>query len=260
MKKTKHIIAGNWKMNPDNLEEARAIFSGIKRAAEKTQNTHVVICPPFMFLSLLAKNQTPKLTVGAQDIFHEVSGPYTGEISPVMVKNSGATHVIIGHSERRVLGDTNEVVNKKILAAVREDLNVIFCVGEEKRDSEGSYLEFIKQEIIQGLAKVQKKFLFNLTIAYEPIWEIGKNDRNVMAGKDIHEMAIYLKKILGDLYDPVSAEKVPILYGGSASSFNAEDIVKDGHVNGLLVGRQSLRPEEFGEILRIVDAIKSPAA
>ncbi len=243
-------------MNPDSLEEARSIFSGIKRSVKNLQNTDAVVCVPFVYLPILAKNVAPRVEVGAQDVFDKFSGAYTGETSPVMLRNLAATHVIIGHSERRALGDSDEAVNRKIIAAFHEDLKVIFCIGEETRDEDGAYLEVIRQEIIKGLAKVQKRYLSNLTIAYEPIWEIGKSDRYVMKGSDIYEMVIYIRKILGEIYDMSTAPEVPILYGGSVSSFNAENIIRDGHVNGLLVGRESLSPKSFGDILRIVDSVK----
>lgn len=256
MKKNKKIIVGNWKMNPETPEEARAIFGGIKRTAAGARNTETVICPPHIFLPLLSKNATPKVQVGAQNAFYEYVGAFTGEVSAHMLKTSGATHVIIGHSERRALGESDEIVNKKVIAALREDLNVILCVGEKARDSEGHYLEFIKQEIVRGLSKVQKRYTFNLLIAYEPVWAIGKSDRDAMSGADMHQMSIYLRKILAELYDAPAAARVPILYGGSVSPFNAEDIVSGGHVDGLLVGRQSLDAKSFGEILRIVDLVR----
>lgn len=244
-------------MNPENPENARAIFAKIKRAAEKRKNTSVVICPPSLFLPFLVKSKSKNVSVGLQNVSEFVSGAHTGEISPVMARESGATHIIVGHSERRAAGETNEIVNKKVLATFRENLNVILCIGEDKRDNEGTYLEFIKQELIQGLHKVEKKDLQGLVIAYEPIWAIGQSDKNAMKGAQMYEMGIYIKKILAEIFDRTTTANVPILYGGSVSSFNAEDIAVGGHVDGLLVGRQSLNPEDFKEILNIVDSIKT---
>jgi triosephosphate isomerase len=257
VKKHKKIIVGNWKMNPESPENARAIFAKIKRAADKKKNTSVVICPPSLFLPLLAKNKSKNVSVGVQNVSEFFSGAHTGEISPAMVRESLATHVIIGHSERRAGGETNEIINKKILAAFHENLNVIFCIGEDKRDAEGGYLEFIKQELVQGLQKVEKKDLPSLVIAYEPIWAIGQSDKNAMKGAQMYEMGIYIKKILSEIFDRTTTMNVPILYGGSVSSLNAQDLVVGGHVDGLLVGRQSLNPEDFKEILNIVDSIKA---
>lgn len=243
-------------MNPENPEQARTIFVKIKRVAEKKTNTTVVICPPSLFISHLVKNKTKKTAVGAQDVFYKVAGAHTGEVSPVMLRESGITHVIIGHSERRANGETNEIINKKVLAALNEGLHVILCVGEEKRDTDGSYLEFIKQELIQCLQKVEKKNLSNIIIAYEPIWAIGQSDRNAMRGAQMYEMNIFIKKVLSEIFDRTTTANVPVLYGGSVSSLNALDIVGSGHVDGLLVGRQSLNPDDFKEILNIVDSVK----
>lgn len=243
-------------MNPENPDLARTIFAKIKRVAEKKTNTTVVICPPSLYLPLLVKGKTKKTVIGAQDVFYKTAGAHTGEISPVMLRESGVSYVIIGHSERRANGETNEIVNKKVLAAFAEGLNVILCIGEEKRDVEGSYLEFIKQELIQCLQKVEKKHLTSLIIAYEPIWAIGQSEKNAMKGAQMHEMNIFIKKILSEIFDRNTTANVPVLYGGSVSSFNALDIVGSGHVDGLLVGRQSLNPEDFREILNIVDSIK----
>lgn len=246
-------------MNPQTAAEARSIFAGIKRAAEKKAHTSVVVCPPSVFLPLFSKTKSSKVAIGAQNISHKAAGAYTGEVSAAMAKESGATYTIIGHSERRAMGETNEIINKKIAAAFQEKLNVILCIGEQIRDPEGQYLEFIKQEIVEGLSKIDKKSIFScLIVAYEPIWAIGKDERDAMKGAQMHEMTIYIRKIIGEMFDRTIAEEVPILYGGSVSSFNAADIVKQGHVDGLLVGRQSLNPKDFGEILTIVDGIKAP--
>lgn len=244
-------------MNPESPDEARTVFAKIKRSAEKKSNTSVIICPPALYIPLLAKNKSKKIAVGAQDTFYKFAGAHTGEISPIMLRQSGVTHVIIGHSERRANGETNEIVNKKILAAFHEGLNVIFCIGEEKRDLEGGYLEFIKQELVQGLAKVEKKNLPSLVVAYEPIWAIGQSDKNAMKGAQMYEMSIYIKKILSEIFDRSTTTNIPVLYGGSVSSANAQDLIRGGHVDGLLVGRQSLNPTDFAEILNIVDLIKA---
>jgi triosephosphate isomerase len=254
--KSKRLVVGNWKMNPGSPELARAIFLAIRRAGEKLKRTQVLICPPSIYLGILAKFTTPKVKIGTQNVFWEGSGPYTGEFSPQMVKASEGNHTIIGHSERRELGETPEMVNKKVLAATVAGLVTILCVGEKNRDSQGDYLSFIKDQLSSALVGIQKRYVSNLVIAYEPVWAIGKSDKEAMKGSEMHEMLLYIKKVLSDLIGRDYAESVPVLYGGSVTSMNAEDIVGNGHVDGLLVGRQSLDPIQFKEILRLVDVIE----
>ncbi len=253
---SKKLIVANWKMNPESPESAREIFLGIRRSAEKLKRIQVVVCPPAIFFAPLAKLSTPKVKVGLQNVFWETSGSYTGEMSASMAVSSGGTHTIIGHSERRALGETLEMINKKLLVALREELTVILCVGEKERDSQGNYLAFVKEQIGSALAGIQKRYVENLVIAYEPVWAIGKNDYEAMKGADMYEMLLYIRKVLTEMLGREYAESIPVLYGGSVSPMNAGDIVGNGQVDGLLVGRQSLDPIQFKEIMKIVDAAK----
>ncbi len=251
--KNRRLIVANWKMNPDSPENARAIFLGIRRAAEKNKKTDVVVCPPAIYFGPLAKLVNKKVFVGTQNVFWETSGPYTGEIGASMIVAAGGTHAIIGHSERRALGETPEMINKKVLATLGQNLAAILCIGEKERDSQGNYLAFIKDQLATALAGIQKKFVENLVIAYEPVWAIGKSDQEAMKGADMYEMLLYIRKVLGEMLGREYADTIPVLYGGSVSATNAADIVGNGHVDGLLVGRQSLDPLQFKEIMKIVD-------
>lgn len=251
--KNRRLIVANWKMNPESPEKAREIFLGIRRAAEKNKKTDVVVCPPAIYFSTLTKLANKKVFVGTQNVFWETSGPYTGEIGASMIVAAGGTHTIIGHSERRALGETGEMINKKVLAALAQELAVILCVGEKERDAQGNYLGFIKEQLSSALAGMQKKFVENLVIAYEPVWAIGKSDQDAMKGADMYEMLLYIRKVVGELLGREYAESIPVLYGGSVSALNATDIVGNGHVDGLLVGRQSLEPVQFKDIMKIVD-------
>lgn len=251
----KKIVIANWKMNPFSAKEAENILNGVKKSVAKLKKTQVVICPPFVYFNEARKNigKSTNLFLGAQNSFWEIEGSFTGEVSPEMIKNYGGAYVILGHSERRSLGETDEIVSKKTIACLKTGLKVILCIGEKIRDDQGDYLVFLREEIRNSLNKVQKKFLKNLIIAYEPIWAIGKKDADAMSPADIRETAIYIKKILSEIYGQETAVTVPILYGGSVGGKNAGDIIKDGGVNGLLVGHQSLKPENFNEILRSVE-------
>lgn len=239
-------------MNPSSSKEAERILKGIKSSSVKLKKTQVVVCPPFIYLNDLRKiaSGSANLSLGVQNAFWEIGGAFTGEVSPEMIKNSGGSHVILGHSERRALGETDEMVSKKATACLKTGLKIIVCIGEKVRDEHGDYLIFLRDEIRASLNKVKKIFLKNVIIAYEPIWAIGKKDKDAMNPEDIQQTAIYIKKILTEIYDQKSAFATPILYGGSVGGKNTGDIIKKGEVDGLLVGHQSLKPENFGEILK----------
>lgn len=244
-------------MNPFSAKEAVGILNGVKKTVAKLKKTQTVICPPFVYFNDLRKSigKSANLFLGAQNSFWEIEGAFTGEVSPEMIKNYGGAYVILGHSERRALGETDEMVSKKTVVCLKTGLKTVVCVGEKIRDEQGNYLGFLRNEIRDSLNKVQKRFLKNLIIAYEPIWAIGKKDTEAMLPADIRETAIYIKKILSEIYGQESALAVPILYGGSVGGKNAGDIIKNGGVDGLLVGHQSLKPENFSEILKSVENI-----
>lgn len=252
--KNRKLVVANWKMNPESPETARAIFLATRRLGTKLKKTDIVVCPPSIYFGPLAKLATSKVSVGLQNVFWENAGSFTGETGASMAHTAGASHVIIGHSERRALGETPEMINKKLLAALREELTVILCIGEKEHDSQGNYLLFIKEQLSSALAGIQKKYVENLVIAYEPIWAIGKNDYEAMKGADMYEMLLYIRKVLTEMLGREYADSVPVLYGGSVSAMNASDIVGNGHVDGLLVGRQSLDPVQFKEITATVDS------
>jgi triosephosphate isomerase len=253
MKKNKLLIVANWKMNPETIEKAKEIFQGTKKTTKILKNTKVVVCPPFIYLSDLEKINDSKVVLGAQDAFWEKSGSFTGEISAGMLKEEG--YVILGHSERRDLGETDEMVAKKISSAIKAGLKTIICVGEKNRDDHGEYLHFLRNQIINSLGKLPKRFLEKIVIAYEPIWAIGKSEDEAMKPTDIHESSLFIKKVLAEIYEPKVALSVPILYGGSVSYKNAKEIITLGEVQGLLVGHESLKTDKFSELLTNVDQI-----
>ncbi len=251
MKKVKKLVVGNWKMNPVSLEEARKIVGGVKRAIKNYRKTDVVFCPPFVYLSPIGNLMKGNLFLGAQNANSETAGPYTGEVGHMQLPQFGVKYVIVGHSERRKMGETDEVINKKVQSVVSLGVTAIVCVGESQRDSNGEYLDFIKQQIQKALKDVPKKSFGNIVIAYEPIWAIGAKES--MSPRDLHEMSIFIKKVLKDTYSIVG-DDVRIIYGGSVDRVNAGVLVKEGNVSGLLVGRQSLDSKDFVEIIKIVDS------
>jgi len=249
--KNKILIVGNWKMNPNMVEKAKEIFSETKKVAKNLKTVKVIVCPPFVYLNELEKTADRSFVLGAQDMFWEKTGSFTGEISSAMLKEE--SYVILGHSERRELGETDEMVAKKIISAIKANLKPILCVGEKTRDDHGEYLHFLRNQIINSLAGAPKNSLDKLVIAYEPVWAIGKSDDQAMKPGDIHETTIFIKKVLLEIFKQKKALLVPILYGGSVTHNNALEIITGGEVQGLLVGRESLNPKKFGELLKNVD-------
>ncbi len=253
MAKSKKLIIGNWKMNPLSGSEAKETFSAIREIASKLKKSKTVICPPFVFLENLSKLRSSGISLGSQDVFWELEGAYTGEISPKMLQKLGVEYVIVGHSERRALSETNEMANKKVKACIKYGFTPILCIGESVRDEEANYLNFIRQELKDSLAGVTKENLKKVVIAYEPIWAIGKNALRQAKAEESLEMSIFIKKILTDIFGAKAAEKVSILYGGSINAENAKNFLFGGGVSGLLVGRESLDAEKFGKILKAAE-------
>jgi triosephosphate isomerase (TIM) len=252
--KNRKIIVANWKMNPQTLDEAKRTFNGIKKVALRLERVDTIVCVPSVFIAPLRKLfNTDSIAVGAQNVFHEASGAHTGEISVPMLKAIGAEAVIVGHSERRARGESDEIVAEKVAAVLRGELKAILCVGEQMRDEGGQYLDHVREQLKNSLAKVQRPMLKNLIVAYEPVWAIGKKDNEAMTPASLNEMAIYIKKVLSDLYGQDYGKTTSILYGGSVTVRNAREIVAEGGVDGLLVGRESLNPAAFGEILIMND-------
>lgn len=252
----KKLIIGNWKMFPQNVKDARDKFTKIKKVAGTLRNVQTVICPPFVYASDLQKLVTGhRAVVGAQNAWFENEGAYTGEVSPAQLASLKLSHVIIGHSERRAMGETDELVNKKVIASLKTGLIVVLCVGERERDPDGTYLKFIAEQIKVALHGVQKKDLLKIAIAYEPIWAIGKHAVRAASTDDALEVAILIKKTLTELYGK-DGSALTILYGGSVDAKNAWEFLLKSHVDGLLVGRASLDPVQFGEILKSADKIK----
>ncbi len=254
MKKMKKLIVGNWKMNPIEVEDARDIVKAVKRASSKLKRSQVVVCPPFVYTSLFNKSKGGNFFLGAQNANHEMSGSFTGEVSYSMLYQLGVRFVILGHSERRKMGETDEQVNQKVKSVVNDGgMTAIVCVGEASRDHNGDYLELVKKQIHTALTDVPKKLLPQVVIAYEPIWAIGATV--AMSPRDLHEMSIYIRKVLNDMFS-IASDDVRILYGGAVDKVNAEELISEGNVAGFLVGRQSLVPKDFIEIMKAVDATR----
>lgn len=253
----KIFIVANWKCNPATASEALRLFAAIKKTVPLRKRVHTIICPPAVFLSSLfvlgEKSQTGNFKLGAQDVFWENAGAYTGAIGPRMVKSTGAAYAIVGHSERREHNkEANEIVRAKVGAALAAGLRVVLCVGEKSREGDAAeYTAFVKEEVRVGLQNVTKQSLKNVIIAYEPVWAIGSDEADTP--ERTLEMALYIRKTIADMYDRTIAQAFPVLYGGSVNAKNARAFLRDGGVDGLLVGRASLNSKEFGNIVEIAN-------
>ena len=247
----KRTVIANWKMNPQDIDTAASIFGDTEKVSSTLKNTVVVVCPPHVYLESIG-DARKKTYLGAQNISALPEGAHTGEISVSMVKNLGATHVIVGHSERRLAGETNAMVADKVAILQKAGLVPVVCVGETVRDSEGHYLADLAEQLEVGLSKVQKKNIAKLIVAYEPVWAIGKESAGPATPADVRETSLYILRILTRLFGK-DANKVTILYGGSVDAKNALSFLAEGGVSGLLVGRVSLTPKAFKSLLTAVD-------
>lgn len=240
-------------MNVMTVEEAKEIVRVVKRKTAKVRKTEIVFCPPDIYLQSLSGFTGGKYKLGAQNVFYERSGAYTGEILADQIKQFGVSHIIVGHSERRKMGETDEIISKKVQAVLRAGIKPVLCIGESVHDEEGLYLSFIKNQITKSLAGVSRGQISDVVIAYEPIWAVG--GKFAMNPRDLHEMTLYIKKCLREMFGSY-ADSVLILYGGDATVENSHDLVKEGFVDGLLVGRKSLETNDFSEIVKQVDNTK----
>jgi len=256
----KPLVIANWKCNPVTQKETERLFGALAGEIKGTKKVETVICPPFVYLPFLSAALDKKhgFALGSQDCFWEDKGAYTGEVSPLMLKDLGCQYVIIGHSERRkYFNETDEIVNRKLKAALKARLKPILCLGEEARDSfnhDGKPINemslIVGEQLEKGLSGISEERLREITIAYEPIWAIGTG--SPCLPNDAMKATLFIRKILTGLYNRTIAEKIRIIYGGSVNSKNALDYIKGANMDGLLVGGASLSATEFIKIIEKV--------
>ncbi|MEK7630593.1 MAG: triose-phosphate isomerase [Patescibacteria group bacterium] len=243
----KKLIVANWKMNPVDKGSVVSYFSQLARAKAALKHTDVVIVPPFPYLALTPRSNS--FALGAQDIFWEKDGAYTGEVSGPMLKSLGVQYVIIGHSERRALGETDDMIAKKIRRALDTKLTPILCVGEDARDPDGIFFSVIRGQLERALLLVKQAEAGRLVIAYEPLWAVGAGHK-AATPKDAAEAALFIKKTVAARFGSARAKSLRVLYGGSTSPQNAASFLVERDIAGLLVGRESLNPKSFIAILQ----------
>lgn len=251
----KKIVVGNMKMNPLTPAEFGRYLDALEKETKgkKFEKTEIVVCPPAVYFRQFTERKFKNVKLGAQDVFWEYQGAYTGEISAGMAKASGAQYAIVGHSERRkYFGENEEIVNLKLKAILKSGLRAVLCVGEsmEERDS-GQTAPVLKKQIEESLSGVGAGKIECVNITYEPIWAVGTD--KLPSSDEVLEAKIVIKKILTDLYSRKSADRILLLYGGSVKPHCTSQVCIDPAMDGGLVGRESLTPYEFIKIAKIID-------
>jgi len=239
------LIAGNWKMNLDRAA-AVALAEGVAREARNVDGVDLAVCPPSPYLDAVARALAgSRVALGAQNMYHEPQGAFTGEISAAMLCDLGCTYVILGHSERRhILGETDADVNKKVHSALQAGLTPIVCVGELLAEREaGRTMEVIRRQFDGSLAGLSAEQICRIVIAYEPVWAIGTG--RVATPEQAEEVHLDLRKIMQDRYNGQVADSVRIQYGGSVKPENAGELLGQPDIDGALVGGASLKVDQF---------------
>lgn len=234
------FLVANWKMNPATKQEARELMRAVEEGITPTQPLTVVVCPPAVYVDVVAQ-QARNIAVGGQNCFYEQKGAFTGETSPAMLEDIGCKYVILGHAERRALGETNELINKKLKFVLEKtNLRPIVAVGSKSKDEVD---ELLRQQVEKAFEGVNSAKAKNVILAYEPVWAIGTGD--VPSTNQVMSVRIFIQKILQEMYNAPVANSVPLLYGGSTNAQNCAEFVQDAGTDGLLVGGASLKPKEF---------------
>lgn len=247
----KKVIAANWKMNK-TLSEAKQFMDDIEGKVPNLENTEAIICAPFPFLpALVEKAEGTGVHIAAQNMHFQENGAYTGEVSPVMLKDLGVSHVIIGHSERRELfAETDETVNKKVHAAWKHGLTPIVCVGETLDQREANQTkELVESQVRKALEGLSEKEIEGTIIAYEPIWAIGTGKSASSA--EANEVCAFIRQVVEELTSKEHAEKIIIQYGGSVKPATIDELLRESDIDGALVGGASLEADSF---LQLVEA------
>jgi triosephosphate isomerase (TIM) len=239
------FIAGNWKMT-QNRASAVALAEGVAKAAEKIEGVDLAVCPPSCYLDAVRQALgSSKVALGAQNMYHEKEGAFTGELSAAMLRDLGCTYVILGHSERRhILGETDAAINKKVHAALAAGLIPIVCVGELLAEREaGQTMVVIGRQFDGSLAGLSAEQIKTVVIAYEPVWAIGTG--KVATPQQAEDVHLALRKLVAGRYNGPIADLVRIQYGGSVKPDNAASLLKQPDIDGALVGGASLKADQF---------------
>lgn len=245
----KPFIAGNWKMH-NTLQESHELAKSIATACRDKTDIDILIAPSFTALNTVYKTiKDSRILIAAQDTHWQDKGAFTGAVSPLQIKDAGATYVIVGHSERRaIFGETDETINKKLNAVLASGLIPIFCIGETLNQREKNETEnVLTAQLKKGLKDLTKKEISNFIIAYEPVWAIGSGKTATpLQAQSAHK---FIRQLIAQIYNDETAQKIRIIYGGSVKPDNASEIMTQPDIDGVLVGGASLEAESFLQII-----------
>jgi len=247
--KRKALIAGNWKMHM-TAAEAAALAAQVAEAASGATDRDVLVAPPFTALEAVTQALAgSEVMVAGQNVCWEEKGAFTGEISPVMLADLGASAAIVGHSERRqIFGENDVLINRRVTGALRFNLSVVLCVGETLEEREaGKTFAVLEEQIRGGLEDVTVEQMARVVVAYEPVWAIGTG--KTASTQQAQEAHAFLRKLIGQLYEKDLAAQVRILYGGSVKPANVDELMAQSDIDGALVGGAALDSESFGRII-----------
>jgi triosephosphate isomerase len=246
----KKFVAGNWKMNT-TLPEAKALGAAIAKGVGTDTRVTVAVCPPFPWLLAVGEAiRGSAVALGAQDVYSEKKGAFTGEVSPAMLLEAGCAYALVGHSERRhVLGESDAVVNQKVHTALEEGLHVILCIGETLAERERNLQERVfRRQVLAACAGLTDEQFARLTFAYEPVWAIGTG--KVATPQQAQDAHANIREGMRTFYGEKIADALPILYGGSVTGENAGGLIHQPDVDGVLVGGASLKADSFLAIVK----------
>ncbi len=251
---SKSILIANWKNHPSSLDEAKSLLNRLSRQSKLYKKLSFFIAPPLSYFESVSSRSKNFIHLASQDIFSSAqTASHTGEVTPDILKSFGVKLSIIGHSERRAMGETSADVSEKVKTALQSGIIPLVCVGEISKDQDGEHFEFLREELELSLAGLKRKSdISRLVIAYEPVWAIGKRATDAVEPADLFQSVMFIKKILTDMFGRNMAERVPILYGGSVEPDNASNLLHETGIKGFLVGHASLDAKSLGIIARLL--------
>jgi len=245
----KSLVVGNWKLYVNSVAEGKKLLKEIDRKFPRGVKSTVAVCPQVPIAAALrAEYGGRRIAFGTQDVSADLEGAHTGSASALALASSGLAYVIVGHAEMRALGDTDEIVSKKAVAALAAKLHPVICVGEPARDTEGTHFSFLSKNVSQSLARIEPADAARITVAYDPVWAIGQKE--APSPRVVSEAVIFIRKTLAGMWGRDAALKVRIIYGGSVLPESAAEFATNSAAQGLLVGRASVDAESFAGIIK----------
>ena len=245
------LIVSNWKAYVETLIKAKKLYAVAKHLSARGVH-EIVLAPPAPYIGALAPGNRSNVQFAGQDVSATPGGAETGEVTASILRGLGVSYVIVGHSERRVAGDTDHVVLEKVRHALAHGLTPILCVGERTRDADATYLTFLRTQIANVFAALPPKERAHIVIAYEPVWAIGHSAVDAIGPADLTEMVLYIRKVLSEYLPGKTSQKARVLYGGSVEEGNARDLAEGTGIDGFLIGHASTDPVSFTKIVKAI--------